>query len=93
MPSLFISKGACSHSCGWVFTFRLSRKGERQGESGGGGKRRKQDGREGGHPSEMECKFSRVDRWREGSSPASTRVFVDLQSKQPNEHGCLFSYV
>ena len=55
MPSLFISKGACSHSCGWVFTFRLSRKGERQGESGGGGKRRKQDGREGGHPSEMEC--------------------------------------
>ena len=48
-----------------------------KGRVGEGGREENRMGGRGGHPSEMECKFSRVDRWREGSSPASTRVFVD----------------
>ena len=65
-----------------VFTFR----GERGKGRVGGGKRRKQDGREGEHPSEMEC----MERGQFSCKNKSVCRLSHLQSKQPSDMAASF---
>ena len=76
----------------WLgFYFQTIKEGrEVRGEWKRGGREEKRMGGRGDTPVKWSvhvCKeFSRVDTWREGSSPASTRVFVDyLTSSQSSQ--------